>query len=176
MMIAIHPSRHVRNSGFSLLELVMATMVMSIIAAVITPIIMTSTDAYAVTRDTRADTDRVLFALERAARVVRETPMADDGSGLKVQTADQTHFVFTDGSGFQINGTELELLAVGGQSSVLCSNVDLINLTYFDSAGLPIAIVDPTQVHRVHLQIQSGQIMLDMYALPRAWIGTGGPL
>ena len=168
------PSRSVRVSGFSLLELVVATTVMSIISVVVMPFIVTATDVYAVSRDTRADTDRVLFALERAARVIREAPMAGDGSGLDVMTANQTEFVFNDGSGFRIDGTEFQLLKAGGQASVLCNDVDQIRLAYFDSAGNLMNPVVSAQVYRVNLQIQSGPITLDMYTFPRAWIGTGG--
>jgi len=167
-------SRSTGRSGFTLLELVAATTVMSIIAAVVMPIIVTATDSYAVSRDTRADTDRVLYALERAARVVREAPMTVDGSGLDAQTATSTSFIFTDGSGLRINGTDFELLKSGGQASVLCSDVDQIRFNYFDSAGNPLSPIDPARVHRVNLQIRSGPVTLDMYTLPRAWIGAEG--
>ncbi len=167
-------ARASRQAGFTLLELVAATTVMSIIAAVVMPIIVTATDSYAMSRDTRAVTDRVLYALERAARVVREAPMTSDGSGLDAQTATSTSFIFTDGSGLRISGTDFELLKSGGEASVLCSGVDQIRINYFDSAGNPLSPIDPALVHRVNLQIRSGPVTLDMYTLPRGWIGAGG--
>jgi|GEM_PF-1871598 len=163
-----------QRSGFSLLELLVASIVMSIICVVVMPVIMSSTDAYAVARDTRSDTDRVLYALERAARIVREAPFAADESGLSVQTANSTQFILTNGSGFRLSGTDFELLKPGGQASLLCEDVTGIQLTYFDDSGNPLVIVNPAQVHRVNLRIESGLVVLEMYALPRSWIGMGG--
>ena len=174
MRISIVSSRLGGHQGFSLLEMIVSMTIMSIVAAVIMPIIVTSTDAYAVSRDTRADTDRVLFALERCARLVREIPFAADESGLDIQNATATQFQLVDGSGIQLTGSDLEILKPGGLPSVLCMDVDRIRLTYYTSAGVAMPIVIPSQIHRVSLQIQSGPVTLEMYALPRSWIGRGG--
>lgn len=167
MSITLSQSR----TGFSLLELIVAMIIMSIIAGVITPIIMTSTDSYAVSRDTRADTDRVLYALERTARFVRETPFAADDSGIAVQSATSSQFILQDGSGFRLSGSDFEILKPGGTSAILCSDVDRISLVYYNAAGNPMALVNPVNIHRVSLQIQSGSTTLSMYAMPRSWIG-----
>ena len=121
-----------RNRAFSVLEMIVAMTIMSIIAATVMPIIVSATDSYAVSRDVRADTDRVLYALERSARFIRETPFAADESGLAIQSASATQFILTDGSGLRLSGSELELLQPGGQSSVLCVDVDRIMFTYYD--------------------------------------------
>jgi prepilin-type N-terminal cleavage/methylation domain-containing protein len=163
-----------QRAGFSLLEMIVAMTVMSVIAAVIMPVIVSSTDAYAVARDTRADTDRVLYALERSARLVREAPFLADESGLAVQISSATQFILVDGSGIRLSGNQLELLKPGGQSSVLCSEIDRVQFSYFDNAGNAMAIVNPSQIHRVCMRIQSGAIRMEMYAMPRSWIGRGG--
>ena len=163
-----------KPNAFTLLEMIVAMTIMSIIAAVIMPIIMTSTDSYAVSRDTRAATDRVLYALERAARFVRETPFAVDESGLAVQTANASQFILQDGSGFRISGSNFEILKPGGTSAILCSGVDRISLVYYDAGGNPMSLVNPANIHRVSLQIQSGSTSLSMYAMPRSWIGREG--
>lgn len=168
-----HQPIKTKPSGFSLLELIVAVTVMSIIAVVIMPIITTSTDAYAAARDTRAGTDRVVYALERTARVVRQTPFAADESGLDLQTVSPTQYILTDGSGFRLNGTDLELLKPGGDAFILCTDIQKLAIAYFDQAGMPITPADLTLIHRVNLQIYTGTIMLDMYALPRSWIGRG---
>ena len=162
------------HHGFSLLEMIVAMTVMSVISAVIMPIIVTATDSYAVARDTRAGTDRVLYALELSSRLVREAQFEADESGLAVQSATATQFILDDGSGIRLNGTDLELLDTSGQSSILCTDVDRIQLTYYDSAGVAMVLVVPAQIHRVSLRIQSGDVVLEMYAMPRAWIGRGG--
>ena len=162
-----------KGTGFSLLELIVAITVMSIIAVVIMPIITTSTDAYAAARDTRAGTDRVVYALERTARVVRQSPFAADESGPDLQSATSTQYILNDGSGFRHNGTDLELLKAGGDASILCTDVQKLDIIYYDQAGQPLTPLDITQIHRVNLQIQTASITLDMYALPRSWIGRG---
>ncbi len=166
----VYSGRRVRR-GFSLLEMIMASTVMSIVAVVIVPVIMASTDSYVSSRDTRASTDRVLYALERVARLVREAPFAADESGLDVLSATDAQLIFVDGSGVRISGDRLELLGPGGNASVLCTGIDKMDLSYFDSSGGSMGTADPRSIHRVSLWIQSGQITLEMYAMPRAWIG-----
>ncbi len=165
--------RYSTGNGFSLLEMIVAMVVMSVISVVVMPVIVSATDSYAVARDTRAGTDRVLYALERSSRFVRESLFEADESGLAVQAATSNQFILDDGSGIRLNGSDLELINAGEQPSVLCTEVDRIQFNYYDSAGDIMALVNPQQIHRVSLRIQSGPIVLEMYAMPRAWIGRG---
>ncbi len=174
MKTARYKLQRIGCQGFSLLEMIVSMVIMSIIVAVVMPTIVTSTDVYTISRDTRSDTDRVLYALEHSARFVREMPFMADESGLSIQTASTTQLLLTDGSGIQLNGSELEILKPGGIPSVLCVDVDRIKLSYYNSAGVAMAILVPSQIHRVSLQIQSGPVTLEMYAMPRSWIGRGG--
>ena len=145
--------------------------IMSVIAAVIMPVILTATDAYSTSREVRSSTDRVLFALERSARFVREIPFKDDETGLDILSASATQLMLNDGTGIRLEGSQLELVDESGVGAVLCDGVDRISFAYFDKAGNPITLVQPALVHRVSLQIQSGSVVLKMYAMPRSWIG-----
>ena len=93
---------------------------------------------------------------------------------MAVQSATSRQFILVDGSGIRLNGSELELLKPGGVSSVLCVDVNRIQFSYYNAAGNAMAIVLPAKIHRVSLQIQSGPVALEMYAMPRSWIGRGG--
>ncbi|MFK7759033.1 MAG: type II secretion system protein [Phycisphaerales bacterium] len=157
--------------GFSLLEIIVSMIIMSVIAAVIMPIIMTATDAYTSSREVRSSTDRVLFALERSARFVREVPFKSDESGLDILSASSTQFMLTDGTGLRLQGSQLELVDSLGAGAVLCDGVDRISFQYFDKAGNSLALIQPSLIHRVSLQIQSGSVVLTVYAMPRSWVG-----
>lgn len=160
-----------RRDGFTLLEMLVAMVIVSVIAAVLMPIILTATDGYTVSRDTRASTDRVLYALERSARFIREVPFADDDSGLAIASAGSSSLVLSDGRGLRLSAGNLEILDAGGSSAVLCSDVDRLTISYFDESGNPIVLMNPQLIHRIGLQIQSGDIVLETYSMPRAWIG-----
>lgn len=145
--------------------------IMSVIAAVVMPVIMTATDAYTTSREVRSSTDRVLFALERSARFVREIPFKSDESGLDIFSASTTQLMLTDGTGIRLQGSRLELVDASGAGAVLCDGVDRISFQYFDKAGNSLTLIQPSLIHRVSLQIESRSVVLKMYAMPRSWVG-----
>jgi len=164
-----------RERGFSLLELLTAATIMSIIAAVITPVIIASSDAYVETRDAKADTERVLYALERGGRLIRGIPWASDDSGIGITAAEPDRIVLESGVGLRLTGNTLEILDESGEPHPLCADVDALELVYFDEGGRTMSPVIPTQVHRVAIRVTSGGVTLSTHAMPRAWIWKDSP-
>lgn len=169
------PRSRQHDRGFSLLELLTTATIMSIIAAVITPIILASSDAYVATRDARADTERVLYALDRVGLLIREIPWASDDSGIGITTADPERLVLESGAGLRLTGTTLEILDESGAPHPLCADVEGLELVYFDESGRPMSPIVPTQIHRIAIRVTSGGVTLSTHAMPRAWIWSDSP-
>lgn len=159
------------GGGFTLVELIVAMTIMSVIAVVVMPIIVSSTDTYASARSARGTTERVVYALERFGRLVREAPFDEDAGVLSVTSASATSLVFGDGTGIRLSGDRLEMLAPDGDWVTLCTGVDRARLTYFDDSGDPMMLVAPGEIRRVGLTVESGGFTLGGYAFARSWIG-----
>ncbi len=157
--------------GFTLVELLLAMTVMSIVAVVVMPVIVSSADAYASARSARGTTERVVYALERFGRVVREAPFDEDSGGLGVASASVSVLVFDDGTGIRVNGSALEMLAPDGDWVTLCAGVDRARLTYYDEGGDPMVLVAPGSIRRVGITVESDGFTLGAYAFARSWIG-----
>jgi MSHA biogenesis protein MshO len=61
-----------RKNGFTLIELVIAIVVIGIIAAAVTPVMVKSMDAYNATLNVAITLDKLRYASERIAREIRE--------------------------------------------------------------------------------------------------------
>lgn len=164
------PNRPTRPA-FTLLELMAAVVVMSIIAAVLLPIVATSSEAYTQTRRVRSDTERVAFALDRITRIVRQAPIGESGSGVGVDSATATGLAFTDGTGFELNGTTLEMLVPTGGRSPLCTGVETMSIDYLADDPATDMIDTPTRTRRFVVTIRAGQVEMRVLIHPRVWIG-----
>lgn len=160
-----------RGRGFTLVELIVAMTIMSVIAVVVMPVIVSSTDSYASARAARGTTERVVYAIERFGRLVREAPFDEDAGGLGVTSASVSSLIFDDGTGIRVSGSALEMLAPDGDWVTLCADVDRARLTYFDEGGEPMVFIAPGSIRRVGLSIESGGFTLSGYAFARTWIG-----
>ncbi len=161
------PSRH----AFTLLELLAAVLVMSIIAAVLMPIITSASQVYTQTRRVRTGTEHVAFAIDRVTRILREAPIGPGDSGIGVASATPTRVAFTDGTGFQLSGSTLEMLLPAGGSAPLCEGVDDVVITYLASDGVSDTSAAPALTQRFVVTITSGQVEMSVLVFPRVWIG-----
>jgi prepilin-type N-terminal cleavage/methylation domain-containing protein len=162
------------RSGFTLLELMASVLIMGVISAVLLPVISASSDAYTVTREIRANTENMAFAIDRIARIIREAPIGTDSTGLGVQTATVSTITFTDGTGFELDTDGIMMLVPGESPTLLCPDVDSIQIQYFASDGVTSTLVTPTETHRIVVTITTGQLQMSIVAFPRVWFGQGG--
>jgi prepilin-type N-terminal cleavage/methylation domain-containing protein len=160
--------------GVTLLELVAAITVLSIIASVIMPVIVSSTESYASARSLRSSTESLAFASDQLQRTIRSAPSGAGGTGLGVSTATNDRVLFTDGTGFELDGTDLNILIPGSDPAPICRDVEAFSISYIAQDGSSSAIADPTNAHRIAFMIRCDGATVSGVAFPRVWIGQEG--
>jgi len=161
--------------GFTLIELIAAITVMSIITVSIMPVIGAAGESYAVARQVRSSTERAGYALDRITRITRQAPVGAGNSGVGVASAGSTSLVFTDGTGVQLTGTTLEMLVPGENPVPLCFDVSSFTVEYFGDDGVSNTILTPTQTHRFGFKVITENVEMSVVVLPRVWIGQVAP-
>ena len=161
----------IRRPGFTLLELLAAVVVMSIISVVVLPVLTSASESYTTTRDIRSRTEHVAYALDRISRMIREAPIGADELGVGIQSATASSLLFTDGTGLEMNAGQLELVVPGESNALLCERVDAFEIEYLASDGVTSTLASPTQTHRIAVTITSGNLRMSVLAHPRVWIG-----
>ncbi len=157
--------------AFTILEMMAAIVVMSVISVTLMPVIGGASDSYANARAVRSSTERAAFALDRITRIVREAPIGDGETGVGITTATQSEVVFSDGTGVQLSGTTLEMLVPGRNPVPLCFDVDSFVIQYFGEDGVTNMALTPTQSHRLAFTITTAGVEMSVLAHPRVWIG-----
>ncbi|MCA9304624.1 MAG: prepilin-type N-terminal cleavage/methylation domain-containing protein [Phycisphaerales bacterium] len=170
MTTRIHTSRR----GVTLLELVAAITVLSIIAAVVMPVIISATESYATARTLRSSTESLAFASDQLQRVIRSAPSGAGGEGLGVSVGTTQRIEFSDGTGFELDGTDLSILVPGADPALICRDVESFTISYIAADGSSNAISTPTEAHRIGFMIQCEGSVVSGVAFPRVWIGQGG--
>ena len=164
------PNPTVRRA-FTIVELVAAMVVMSVIAGVITPVIVSATDHYAASRDLRTTVDDGAFAIDAMVRIVREAPAAPSG-GLDLEAAGADAFIPSGGRGFRLVDDTIELVTESGQAP-LARGVESLRIVYLLDDGVTPAAT-PAEAHRVHISMEIRGLRLGAVAFPRVRIG-GAP-
>lgn len=166
-----NPSRR----AFTLIELLAAITVMSIISVTLMPVISSATESYIVSRQIRSSTERAGFALDRITRIARQAPIGAGDSGVGIQTAGVDSVEFTDGTGVRLLGTTLEMLVPGRNPVPLCFDVSSFAIQYLADDGLTNTSLSPTLTHRLVFTIATENVELAVLVHPRVWIGQVGP-
>jgi prepilin-type N-terminal cleavage/methylation domain-containing protein len=159
------------QSGFTLLELLAAVVVMSVISVTLMPIIGGASESYVSARDVRTSTESVANALDRITRIVRKAPIGSGNTGVDVASSSVTSVAFSDGTGVQLVGTTLEMLVVGGGAVPLCFDVDSFTIDFIGADGVVDTSLTPTQTHRFGFTILSNNVEMSVIVHPRVWIG-----
>ncbi len=168
-------SKAIDRAGFTLLELLAAVVVMSIISVTLMPVIASASDSYVVARQVRSSTERAAFALDRVTRVIRQAPIGEDETGVGILSSTASSVEFTDGSGFQLIGTTLELLVPGEDAVPMCVEVDSFEIRYIGDDGLTDVRLTPGFTHRFEIEIETQGVVMSVLAHPRVWIGQEEP-
>ena len=158
------------SRGFTLLELVLAMIVMSVVAVIVMPVTVAATESYAQARALREVAESSFYAIDRVVRLVREAP-AGASTGLGIGSADASEIVFSDGRGIRLSGTDL-LLVEGDAESPLLRNVQEFELIYLEEDGQTITL-DAAAAHRIHVRLKSAGMELTAVVFPRVLIGGG---
>lgn len=161
--------------GFTLIELMAAVLIMSIISVTLMPVIGSASESYVVARQARMSTERAAFALDRITRLVRQAPVGLGDTGIGVSNATSNSVEFSDGTGVRLVGTTLELLVPGDNPVPLGFEIDSFEVQYFGDDGVANTILTPSLTHRFGFIISTENVKMSVLAHPRVWIGQGSP-
>jgi prepilin-type N-terminal cleavage/methylation domain-containing protein len=154
-----------RDSGFTLIELVISIVLLGILAAVGSSMIVDSFTTSRMVNAEIASESQARYALERLAREIREikyasssttpTTSCSDGTTDKycIATNTTTKLIFTNGAGVTVtidtliinfNSSNMNLRLTYSTDNViqtLCTNVSLFTLAYYMKDGVTTASV-----------------------------------
>lgn len=159
------------QSGFTLLELLAAIVVMSVISATLMPVISSASESYAAARHVRSTTEHAAFALDRVTRITRQAPIGAGDTGVSITSSSASAIEFGDGTGFQLLGSTLEMLVPGDDPVPLCFDVDSFTISYLADDGITDISQTPELTHRFVYTIVVDGVELNVLVFPRIWIG-----
>lgn len=159
-------------AGFTLVEVLAAIVVISIVGAVVLPVVTTLSRRQAEAATSRAEVQAMAHAADQVVRLLREAPTRSDGS-LAIAASSAQGVRFVDGRGIEVDEGTLLLHAVGGRTGVLLENVGAFELRFMDEAGTAPAS-EPDLAWRIRYRIDSGGETLAGTVFPRARLGGGG--
>lgn len=126
-----------RGRGFTLVEMVMAIIVLAVLAAVTTPMMLQGILAYQATYNSLQTLDKLRYATERLAREIRETDRVAGVYTISMATTPPLTFTKADGTGVTVSagGTLSLSYATPAVSAVLTDEYTTLAIAYFDANG-----------------------------------------
>lgn len=158
--------------GLSLLETVLALVVVGIVGATVAPLVGAISDTTRDAMDGRDAAERAAYAIDQAVRMLREVPINDDTGELGITTAEPQRVVFSDGRALALVGTDLMLTDASGNTGVLCREVGEFSLAFIGGDGATDTSATPAQARRVVIVLATGGIELAACACPRVTLGA----
>lgn len=147
-------SRLTSTRAFTLVELLGVIVIFAALGGVISPVVLEATGAHRRAVTQRDAAQRAGYALERAVRLLRNTPPATPGDptpGLAVALDDTVER--SDGARVELIGTTLWLTPEGGVAAPLCQGVDAFELDYIGADGAADTSASPGSTQRIAIRI-----------------------
>ncbi|MCG3123145.1 MAG: hypothetical protein GIKADHBN_01554 [Phycisphaerales bacterium] len=160
-------TRHARP-GFSLIEALVAVMVLAIVAAVIAPVVSSASEVYIATATTRRATERAGFAVERLVRFIRQVPPGATAGTVSISAATSSSVVLENGSGFALAGQQIVLTDATGATGVLCDDVEQFEVQLLAEDGVTSTIGTPGLTRRVNITLRAANMTIVSSAFIRA--------
>ncbi len=171
----LNRGRHLRGRGFTLIEMIAAMVVLSIIAAASSGIILGAADGYVAATSQRQSVDRGVLALERIALVLREAAESGTTPGAPgLADVGSTWFERDDGTRVELLGSTLMMTEPAFGQGVLCTDVVTFRLTYFDAGGSELDVGDAQtleRARRVVIALDTGGMEARIVVAPRSGMG-----
>ena len=163
-------SRVTRQSrGITLLEMICAITVLSVIAVTVLPVINGAAENQYSAISMRRQAESAGFAMDRVVRVLRDVPLAAGAKKANITAGSATGITLSDGRAFSLSGTDL-YYNDGTTNAVLCRNVTTFAITYLGDDGVTSTLSDLMNTHRFNVQIVVGDIDLRGSAYARVWM------
>jgi type II secretory pathway pseudopilin PulG len=158
--------RH-HGRAFTLIEATAAIIIISVISAVVVPIIFSSSEAYANSAAVRRTAEKGAYAMERVVRLLRDTPGGAARGTVDIAIANPAQVRFGDGRGVELSGTTLRLRDETGGFATLCDNVTTFTIAYIGNDGVANTAGAPTSTQRFNITILTDGFELRSSALAR---------
>ncbi len=164
-------SGHRPTRGFTLLEIMAAVVVLSIITVVVFPVMQTLLASHTESVSSRQDYERATFAIDRVMREIREIGI-DDSGNAELTTMDSDELIEASGAGIRLSGSDLMLVDTSSVEHPLCSGVDAFTLAYIGRDGTTTT-ADLAEVWTVRITLTVGDAEFGTIAFIRERIGGG---
>lgn len=156
--------------GFTLIEATVTTVVLSVIAVAVLPVINGATEAFSAASTAERMVDDTSYALDRVLRLLREAPPGEDVGTIGVISLEDDAVIFSDGTGCRLNGDSLELRTLAGAWNELCPDVSAFELRAMDAGGVD-ASATPGLTQRFEVRLSRGEFELRSVVFCRARYG-----
>lgn len=154
--------------AFTLLECMLALMVIAVIGALIVPLLQTSANNLAAATNTSRAIDRCAYAIDRIARELREGEVDGTTGDMLLQIADVDDVRFVSGRGVELDAGTLYLHDDAGVRAPLVDGVETLVVRYIGEDGVTDTRTTPEQTQRFEVELRVGGLTLRTAALPRA--------
>jgi prepilin-type N-terminal cleavage/methylation domain-containing protein len=147
-------SRVARSRGFTLLEAVVAIVLLGLLASVGTNMMSDTMIASFTTTQNHSSGSQLRFAVERMAREIREMAYAATGYDITTKTSTSLVFKKEDGTTVSISASANTVtMAYGATSSTLTDQLSTggLSLTYLDQLGA--ATTDNDEIRFVQISM-----------------------
>lgn len=132
-----------RARGFTLVEMVMVIIILSVLGALTAPMMLKGMEAYEGAHRSLRTLDKLRYATERLAREIRETDLNAGAYVISMATAPPLTFTKTDGVLVTVSsgGSNLNLgYSTPAVSEVLTDELSSVAFAYFDADGSAAAV------------------------------------
>ncbi len=171
MRLAPRPSRR----GMTLLEAVLSIVIVSIVAAIVTPVVATATENYAAAANTRQDVEQAAFAMERIVRVLREIPLDEtDPQLLGIRSLTSNSITLDDNRELRLTGEQLVMTDKTGRSGTLCDSVTAFTVELLSTDGVTAVTPQDPSAHVLQITLVSAGLDLRSRVMPRVRMTGGG--
>jgi type II secretory pathway pseudopilin PulG len=144
-----------------------AIVILSIIAAMVMPVIAGASDAYARATATRRTAERAAYAMERIVRMLRDVPEGASHGTVGISLAQASRVRFTDNRELELTGGSLYQTDASGHRVVLCAGVDALTIGYLAQDGVTSTLASPSTTQRFNVSITVGGFDLRTAAMAR---------
>jgi prepilin-type N-terminal cleavage/methylation domain-containing protein len=162
------PLHLARTRAFTLLEALIAIMVVGVVAALAFPLLHTSSSGLASATSAARTIDRCAYAIDRITRELREGEVNPTTGAMLLQTADVDAVRFLSGRGLELDGDTLFVHDDAGTRAPLVDGVESFVVRYLGQDGRTDTRLTPASTQRFEVELRVGGLTLATAAVPRA--------
>lgn len=159
------------HHAFTLLEAALAMTVLSVLAAVLSPMMLAASQSYATAFRVREATEQSAYAMDRVVRMLRETPISQTSPDLlAIVQASPSMIQFESGHRIELIDDTLMMTGSDAISGSLCQQVDIFEILSIDSDG-QTPVSDATHAHSFRIRLRAAGLELSSVVFPRVRMG-----